>query len=240
MEESLKFIFDNASKFFDDGNYASAEPLLHQLVLKNLKNAKLFYMLGAIQYQKNDVKKALRSFKRSLEIDPSFTDSGIGLSVVYNDLGHYSEGQQTFMDAKKHLKSPSQLKSENTRHKVYLAKHIELAKLYNDDKNYSETLQNLIKAKSFSEEPTRIQILISECLLNMKEYQKAINELNSVLTKDPHHTPALMRLGQIYNLLGHHNSAIKAFERILLSEPNHTAAAQRLNHLRQRQQNYQI
>lgn len=231
MDESLKIILESAIQAFKEGDYKQAEPLLHQLILKSFKNAQLFYMLGTIQYQKNDIKKAVRSFKRSLEIDPSFTDSAIGLSVIYNDIGHYEEGQKTFMEAKKFSKTSKPVKTDENRSKLFFSKHLELAKLYSFEKNYKETLFHLIKAKNFCLQPVKVQILISECLLNMKEYQKAINELNNVLTHEPKNTAALMRLGQIYSLLGHKNSATKIFQQVLFIDPYHTGANQRLKHL---------
>lgn len=239
MDESLKIIFDTASNHFTSGDYKKAEPILHQLVLRNYKNAKLFYMLGAIQYQKNDIKKALRSFKRSLEIDPAFTDAGIGLSVIYNDLGHYEEGQKVFSNTQKFLKSPTQIREISDKSKVFLSKHLELAKLYNEDKNYSEALQQLVKAKTFSQETSKIQILISECLLNLREYQKAINELKDVLNKEKNNISALMRLGQVYSLTGQKELAINIFERVLLIDRHHSGANQRLNILKSQRNNFQ-
>jgi tetratricopeptide (TPR) repeat protein len=238
MDESLKIIFDTASNHFINGDYKKAEPILHQLVLKNYKNAKLFYMLGAIQYQKNDIKKALRSFKRSLEIDPAFTDAGIGLSVIFNDLGQYEEGQKVFMATQKQLKSPHQIKETSSKSKLFMSKHLELARLYNEDKNYSEALQQLVKAKSLSFETSKIQILIAECLLNLKQYQKAINELKDIVSKEQNNIPALMRLGQVYSLTGQKESAINIFEKILLIDRNHLGASQRLSILKSQRNTY--
>ncbi len=234
MDESLKIIFDTASNHFSAGDYKKTEPILNQLVLKNYKNAKLFYMLGAIQYQKNEIKKAIRSFKRSLEIDPAFTDAGIGLSVIYNDLGHYEEGKRVFANTQKQLRKPSlvQAKPRDSKDKIFLSKHLELAKLYNDDKSYGEALQQLLKAKKFSDDGIKIQILISECLLNMKEYQKAIQELNDIITKDSKNIPALMRLGQVQTLTGQKVMAKNTFEKVLLIDRHHVGANQRLNILR--------
>ncbi len=237
MDESLKIIFETASNHFTNGDYKKTEPILNQLVLKNYKNAKLFYMLGAIQYQKNDIKNAIRSFKRSLEIDQSFTDAGIGLSVIYNDLGHYEEGKKVFANTQKQLKSPVLIKQRDSKDKIFLTKHLELAKLYNEEKNYNEALQQLIKAKKFSDEAVKIQILISECLLNLKEYQKAIHELNNIVSKESSNVPALMRLGQVYTLTGQKNLAQNSFEKILLIDRHHVGANQRLNILRTQHSN---
>lgn len=234
MVESVDFILKNASEYFDKGDYKKAEPLLHQLVLKNVKSAKLFYMLGAIQYQKNDIKKALRSFKRSLEIDPNFTDSGIGLSVIYNDLGQYSEGQKRFVEVQERVSNHSPEENENQRKikSQFVKKHMELAQMYNEQKNYAESLQQLIKAKSFDFNTEKVQIFIAECLLHLREYQRAVNELKSILQKKPNYVPALMRLAQIYSKLGHKEIAIRTYEQVLLHQPDHKLAHVKLTQIR--------
>lgn len=239
MDESLKIIFNTASDHFIKGDYKKAEPILNQLVLRNYKSAKLFYMLGAIQYQKNDIKNALRSFKRSLEIDPSFTDAGIGLSVIFNDLGRYEEGQKVFMNTQRQLKKPSSKIEIPNNAKVFMSKHLELAKLYSEAQNYGEALQQFIKAKNFCSEPAKIQILISECFLNLKQYKEAINELKSILAQDKKNTSALMRLGQIYNLIGQKPMAKSTFESVLLIDRNHSGASQRLNIIRSQENTFQ-
>lgn len=234
MVESIDFILKNASEYFDNGDYKKAEPLLHQLVLKNVKSAKLFYMLGAIQYQKNDIKKALRSFKRSLEIDPSFTDSGIGLSVIYNDLGQYSEGQKRFAEVQERVSSHNPEENEHQRQikAQFVKKHMELAQMYNEQKNYAESLQQLIKAKSFDFNTEKVQIFIAECLLHLKEYQRAVNELKNILQRKPNYIPALMRLAQIYYKLGHKEVAVRTYEQVLLHQPDHKLAHAKLTQIR--------
>ena len=92
-----------AREYFIANEYSLAEPLLNQCVLKNIKSPEVFHMLGTIYYDQGKFKKAIRSFKRALDIDPAFTDSSIGLSIIYNDLGQYEAGQQVFADARKIL-----------------------------------------------------------------------------------------------------------------------------------------
>lgn len=234
MVESVDFLLKSATEYFDKGDYKKAEPLLHQLVLKNLKSAKLFYMLGAIQYQKNDIKKALRSFKRSLEIDPHFTDSGIGLSVIYNDLGQYTEGQKRFAEVQEKVTQNNPEENENQRQirAQFVKKHMELAQMYNEQKNYVESLQQLIKAKSFDFNTEKVQIFIAECLLHLREYQRAVNELKNILQKKPNYVPALMRLAQIYSKLGHVQMAVRTYEQVLLQDPDHKLAHAKLTQLR--------
>src|SRR6478672_11676767 len=96
-----------AKESFINGNYKVAEPILNQLILQNSRNAEVYQMLATIFYDKGQFNKAIRTFKRALEIDPTYTDASVGLSIILNDLGKYDEGQQIFEEAQKLLERKS-------------------------------------------------------------------------------------------------------------------------------------
>src|ERR1700689_4026127 len=75
-----------AREKFRNGEMGMAERLLQQLILLNNKLPEVFHMLGTIYYDQGKFTRAIQSFKRALEIDPAFTDAGVGLSIIYNDL----------------------------------------------------------------------------------------------------------------------------------------------------------
>ena len=102
-------MFLTCEEYFTADRYAEAEPLLNQLVLRNSKRPEVFHMLGTIYYDQGKFNKAIRSFRRALELNPGYTDSSVGLSVILNDLGRYEEGQKVFDEARAMLsvKSPS-------------------------------------------------------------------------------------------------------------------------------------
>ena len=60
-------------------------------------------MLATIYYDKGQFSKAIKTFKRALEIDPTYTDASVGLSIILNDLGRYEEGKEVFQKAQKLL-----------------------------------------------------------------------------------------------------------------------------------------
>ncbi len=53
-------------------------------------------MLASIAFDRGQLKRAIQLFKQSLEIDPEFTDSSVGLSIILNDLGRYDEAIVNF------------------------------------------------------------------------------------------------------------------------------------------------
>jgi len=99
MEDMLQ----EARESFIEGNYKVAEPLLNQMLLQSTKNPEVYQMLATIYYDKGQFNKAIKTFKRALEIDPTYTDASVGLSIILNDLGRYDEGKQVFQEAQKLL-----------------------------------------------------------------------------------------------------------------------------------------
>ena len=93
MENDLQPLLEAAKDHFNKGHYKLAEPLLTQLQSEALQKPDIYYMLAAIAFDRGQLKKAIQLFKQSLEVDPEFTDSAVGLSIILNDLGRYDEAR---------------------------------------------------------------------------------------------------------------------------------------------------
>ncbi len=96
-------LINEAQDLFEKGKYNRAESILNQLILKNHKDPLIFHMLGTIYYDRGKFNKAVRAFKRDLDIDPGFTDASVCLSIILNDLGRYDEGKKIFQVAQDRL-----------------------------------------------------------------------------------------------------------------------------------------
>ena len=79
-------LIDEARESFIEGDYKIAEPLLNQPTLLHSKNPEVFQMLATIYYDQGKFNKAIKTFKKALEIDPSYTDAAVGLSIILNDI----------------------------------------------------------------------------------------------------------------------------------------------------------
>ena len=88
-------------------------------------------MLATIYYDRGKFNKAIKTFKRALEIDPSYTDASVGLSIILNDLGRYEEGQEVFEVAQKVLEEKKK-KNDPFIDKLIAQKHEELGDIYFD------------------------------------------------------------------------------------------------------------
>lgn len=163
-QDDLRILLDTAKEHFNKGHYKLAEPLLLQL--QNEPNAKpdVAYMLASIAFDKGLLKKAIHLFKRSLEIDPEFTDSSVGLSIILNDLGRYDEAKKVFEDAYAIMKQKQKLGKDAFLLQKLAQKHSELGDLYANNNYLQEALNEYQKALKHQPNNTELQVKIDKYL----------------------------------------------------------------------------
>lgn len=213
-----------AKEAFIDGNYQVAEPLLGQMILQNSRNPEVFQMLATIFYDKGQFNKAIKTFKRALEIDPTYTDASVGLSIILNDLGRYDEGKQVFQDAQKLLERKSGQKMDPYIEEKIAAKHEELADLYFQYKQFAEAADQLYKAHKLSTRKAELAMRISECHVQLGDLQRAVKDLKALIREYPSFIPARMKLGIIYYNNNNLAEATELWEGVLMRDPAHTEA----------------
>lgn len=213
----------DARENFISGNYKVAEPLLNQLILQSSRNAEVYHMLATIYYDKGQFNKAIKTFKRALEIDPSYTDASVGLSIILNDLGRYDEGKQIFEDAQKLLDRKSGKMDTYVEEKL-ASKHEEIADIYFQYKCYNEALEQLFKAQKLTTRKAEISMRLSECYVKLNDNDRAIKELKNLIKDYPQLIPARIKLGVIYYNMNNLAEATEQWESVLLRDPDHPEA----------------
>ncbi|MGE0761882.1 MAG: tetratricopeptide repeat protein [Bdellovibrionales bacterium] len=221
-------LLSSAKEFFRAGRYSSAEPLLNQLILKGAKDREIFHMLGTIYYDQGKFNKAIRSFKRALEIDPSFTDASVGLSIILNDLGRYEEGKKIFEEAK-NLLAKGGAKDDPFINEKLALKHDELGELYFRYQRYMEALEQYYKALSLSNRKPELTMKVVDTLARLGEAHKALKELRALINGYPSFLTARLKLGVLLYESGSVAEAVEEWERVLAREPNHSEAKRLLN-----------
>lgn len=224
-------MLSEARGYFINGNYKMAEPILNQMLLQNTRNPEVYQMLATIFYDKGQFSKAIKTFKRALEIDPTYTDASVGLSIILNDLGKYDEGKQVFLDAQVQLEKKSGKQDPFVDEKL-ASKHEELADLYYQYKRYKEALEQLLKAQKLSSRKAEITMRIAEVYVQIGESERAIRDLKALIREYPHLIPARLKLGAIYYNSNNIAEATEQWENILIRDPQHPEA---LRHLKMAQ-----
>lgn len=216
-------MFQAALEYFKEDNYSQAEPLLNQLILQNKKSPEVFQMLGTIYYDQGKFNKAIRSFRRALELDPSFTDASVGLSIILNDLGKYEEGRKVFEEAQTMLAQRSSEEDPYINEKLSI-KHDELGELYLQYHRPKEALEQYYKALNLSSRVPEITMKIIDCFLALEERDKAAKELVDLIKQYPTFMGARIKLGRIYFEDGNVIQAVEAWEAVLARDPDHVEA----------------
>jgi tetratricopeptide (TPR) repeat protein len=216
-------MLSEAREYFIDGNYKMVEPILQQMLLQNTRNPEVYQMLATIYYDKGQFSKAIKTFKRALEIDPTYTDASVGLSIILNDLGKYDEGKQVFIDAQNLLDKRSGKNDPFVDEKLS-SKHEELADLYFQYKRYPEALEQLLKAQKLSTRKAEITMRISEVHVQLGQGDRAVKDLRALIREYPHFIPARLKLGVIYYNSNNVAEATEQWENILMRDPQHPEA----------------
>lgn len=218
-----KELLETAREHFREGNYKIAENLLQQLLVSSAKNPEVFHMMATIYYDQGKFNKAIKTFQRALEIDPTFTDSSVGLSIILNDLGRYDEGKKVFLEAQQALARKSSLPDAYTQEKL-ATKHDELGELYFQYKRYDEALEQYTKALTLSSRKADLKMKAVECYLKKGDEPHAMKELKGLVQEYPQFIPARLKLGLIYYNAKKTFEAIEQWEAVLLRDPEHPIA----------------
>ena len=223
-------LFHAAKEYFNEGHYKIVEPMIQQLLIVEDRNPEVHYMAGTLYFEKGQLKKALASFRKSLEIDPNFTDSSIGLSIILNDLGKYGEGKQVFEEAYALMKQKDSSGTSPYINEKLASKHEELADLYFLYKRYEEALENYNKAADFSKNHIEYKIKAIDSLIQMKLLSRALKEAEATESKNPYHVDLLLKIAQIHYQLDDHSQAEEYWEKVLSQDPNNEEAKSHLLH----------
>jgi tetratricopeptide (TPR) repeat protein len=219
-------LLETTREHFREGNYRVAESLLQQLLLSDGKNPEVFNMLATIYYDQGKFNKAIRTFRRALEIDSTFTDASVGLSIILNDLGRYEEGKKVFIEAQEALARKSTNVDSYAQEKLAM-KHDELGELYFQYKRYNESLEQYKNALALSGRKPELRMKIVECYLRRNQGDdgaSAMKELKSLTNEYPTFVPARLKLGLMYYNSRQVVAAIEQWETVLLRDPEHPVA----------------
>lgn len=212
-----------ARESFVEGKYQKAEPLLSQLLLLETRNPEIYQMLGTIYYDRGQFKKAIKTFQRALEIDPTYTDASVGLSIILNDLGRYEEGRQVFESAQQEL-AKSRSQADPYLNERFAQKHLEIAEMYSQHKRFQESLEQFFKALNLTSRKADCQVKIADCYLRLSEPKKALKLLRDTVAEHPGHLPAQLKLGVVLYQTGRVIESIEEWEKVLLRDPTNLQA----------------
>lgn len=212
-----------AREAFMKGEDRLADRLLQQLLLSDGRNPEIHQMLATLCYNQGKFSKAINHFKRALEIDPTYTDASVGLSIILNDLGKYDEGKKIFTEARERL-DKSKGKPDPWVDEKLASKHEELADLYSQYKRDSEALEQLLKAQKLTSRKAEITMRIADVHVRMGQGDRAVKDLRQLLREFPQLVPGRVKLGLILYNSNHIAEAVEQWENALMRDPENPEA----------------
>ncbi|MGZ3689893.1 MAG: tetratricopeptide repeat protein [Pseudobdellovibrio sp.] len=216
-------LIDEARAAFIEGDYKTAEPILNQPTLLSSKNPEVLQMLATIYYDQGKFNKAIATFKRALEIEPSYTDAAVGLSIILNDIGRYDEAKKVFEEARALLDQKKQAAAPDVN-EIFSDKHAELADMYLQYKRFDESAEQYQRAIALSSKKVDLTLRLAECYVQAGLRDKAVKELKTLLNYDPRLTAPRLKLGLILYNSHHIAEAVDQWENILRYEPKNQEA----------------
>lgn len=207
-------------KMIERREYAAARDALKTLDAGGEATAESQYLLGSIYHRMNALSDAVQAFKRSLLLDPGFTDSAISLSVIYNDTGNYREAREVFEQAEACLKENQGSASNSTVLDRELAsKHIELGKLYQRLQRFDAAAHEFIKATRLDAKNWNARVLLAKTLAQRGQIKLAQKELENLVSEQPSCVPARLHLALLLYANGNAVDARMELQQALLFEP---------------------
>ena len=224
---NLEELLEEAREHFKVGELKKAEPIINQLILGGYKSAEVFHMLGTLLYDQGKFSKAIRSFRRALEMDPAYTDASIGLSIILNDLGRYEEGRKVFEEAQIMLAHKKANDDPYMDEKLAM-KHDELGELYSQFKRIPEAITQYQAALELSSRKPELTMKIVDCHLRIDDSDTAIDLLKDLIIEYPDFLGARNKLGKSYYELRRIPEAIEAWEEVLRRDEQNADAKRHL------------
>jgi tetratricopeptide (TPR) repeat protein len=216
---------DDVKKLIEEKRYEEAQHILQLLDSQGLGNAESQYLLGLIFHSRNDIAKAVESFKRALIHDPDYIDASISLSIIYNDTGHYAEGKKLFEKAEKSLaRKPLNSTPSMILNKEISKKHTEAGDMYRKIERYDDAANEYHKAIRIDADNLDAQVNLAKTMANRGQLQIAYQELQKMIQKYPQYVPIRIQLALLYFANGNFVDAQMELSQVLQQDPDNSQA----------------
>ena len=197
--------------YFEMGDYESALPYLEYYEDKSKKlRAEDFYQLGFVQYQNKKFKECIPNFKELDKIDSPLGQSAMFyLADAYLRTGDKASARSAFQRVTR-LKYNDELREEA------LFNYAKLSIELHFDRDAVTALQRFAPTSKYY---TESQELLSETLINTKDYRSAIKIIENLETQTPRIKEAYQKVAYLQGLQDYNKrkypSALRFFDKSL-------------------------
>jgi tetratricopeptide (TPR) repeat protein len=231
MSRDLSTLVTIGKRAFEEKDFFRAERVLREAIEGGACFADLFYILGLIYHQWGKFHQAIEYFEKSLEMNPTYTEALLALSITFNDMGRYEEARNIYRRASESVVRMG----EPTRGNLFRGKianlHSELGELYLALGQNEEAVQEYRKALAVAPEYPDLRIRMVVALREAGRTAEGLEEAAKVLAGHPDNVPAMIQQGILLYLSGKKEKARRAWEEALFRDPTNKLVQLYLNTL---------
>lgn len=224
MSETWHNSYDLGKRAFNEGDYEEALKHLQEVLKEKVTYADVYNMLGVIAATKDQNKEAVDFLKKALALNPRYTEAGLNLSVVYNNMGDFDKAQAIYGNAKSITGSISGSYLDDNVKNQLSNMHSEIGHLYKTIGMYEDAASEFVKALALRPDFLDIKAQLGIVYREMKEFDKSVMELEGAILLNPDFSPARTNLGLTYYVMGRLEMAKDEWSKSLKINPNDTIA----------------
>lgn len=228
MEKGWQYYYDLGKKAYDEKKNDSALIYLENVIKEKQTFADVYNMLGLLYYNKSRFEDAITAFKQALRLNPNYTEAGLNLTIVYNELGKYGESDSVYEKAKEASKTAEYTLDPYIRGKIANL-HAELGKIYKDLSHYDDAIDEYVKALKLRPEFVDVRVNLAIVYRNNKEFEASRKELDEALKINPTFPDAIIQLGLTYYMMGQFDFAKREWLKALSIRPGDKMAKMYMN-----------
>ena len=204
-----KFSSDSpdVTETFEKGELEEAERLYRDVLRKQPRHSKSFYLLGVIAHQAGDDIDALKLVKRAIELSPEKPDFYSGCGEIYFALGDCESAVDYF-------KKALGLKPD------FIQAYYNLGKIYKKLGNLSEAAKNYKQAFELKPGSAELAFELGDILHDQGRYQESVAAFERAIELNPQHIKAYNNLGILYSDSGRLSEARECYKKVLEINPD--------------------
>lgn len=160
-----------------------------------------YFELGLLYKENNDFDNAIKSFKKTIELDPKHSDALYELGVVYGRQKDYDEAIKNYKESLRIKESSEVFQNLGV---CYLKKGM-----------LKEAYRNLVKAMMLNPNKYTIYNNLGAVLERSGSHDKAVQMLEIAIKLNPNNTVGFYNLGIALDKKGEFGDAVKAYEKAI-------------------------
>lgn len=228
MEKGWQYYYDLGKKAYEDKKTDSALVYLENVIKEKQTFADVYNMLGLLYYSKSRFEDAITAFKQALRLNPNYTEAGLNLTIVYNELGRYGESAGVYEKAQEGKKDTEYYLDPYIRGKL-ANMHAELGKIYKDLSHYNDAAEEYIKALKLRPEFVDVRVNLGIVYRDNKELDASKREFEEALKINPTFPDAIIQLGLTYYMMEQFDNAKREWLKVLNLRPGDKMAKMYMN-----------